>query len=543
MNKKLLISTLIALLLNSMAYAQDIVNLRMDAQWQGLRGNVASMDEDILIKKDYFRDDWPERKWFRQDLRNCLQEDHGRMLTFNNMGRMTSITYTQRGVAGRKTTCSYASNGLLSSFTGEGYKVQASYKGTTADINIYAETKDYKKANNLSDADLNHTPYRNTYPFDMKCRQTLTNDGLILTSNYYYVDSTLARSCAYTYNYRNQLTDEVITDYSTNGDEPKTTQVKYEYDNKDQLYRKTVKNSNQNDIYTYIRNEYGDCTELTIERIYGNIVYTYEYQYDSIGNWTMRLQFKNGAFDCAALRTLTYHKHGVTAADAIALNSKKKTDEQITSADEESTVKKQKESSKKGFSLIKKRKNKDADSAIVDNNDTKASTDKTNKVSTDTTSTKSSHKGLWGKLKRSDKKQQSDKTTVQTDNQAKTESVDNSNQKVKQKKVKKQKQESTPEKAKARKEIRKKQAQVEQNENLPTELSTAKTKSNKSRVKKVKESKKTTAKKETVSTNDKQKVKEEKSLQKEHKKDSKAAAKTKEKAARKAAKEAKKAEE
>ena len=36
--------------------AQDIVNLRMDREQMGLRGNVASMDEDILLRKDYFRE-------------------------------------------------------------------------------------------------------------------------------------------------------------------------------------------------------------------------------------------------------------------------------------------------------------------------------------------------------------------------------------------------------------------------------------------------------------------------------------------------------
>ncbi len=142
--------------------AQDIVNLRMDAAWQGLRGPVASMDEDILIKKDYFRDDWPSRKWFRSDLRNCLQEDNGRVLTFNNTGRLLTITYTNRGVAGKKTTCSYASNGLLSSFVGEGYKVQAAYRGTDADINIFAETKDYGRAVDVARGDLNNAPYRNS---------------------------------------------------------------------------------------------------------------------------------------------------------------------------------------------------------------------------------------------------------------------------------------------------------------------------------------------------------------------------------------------
>ena len=36
--------------------------------------------------------------------------------------------------------------------------------------------------------------------------------------------------------------------------------------------------------------------------------FTFDYVYDSIGNWTVRLQFEDGIFDNAALRTLTYHK-------------------------------------------------------------------------------------------------------------------------------------------------------------------------------------------------------------------------------------------
>ena len=65
--KKALYLTVIAFCISLCANAQDIVNLRMDRQQMGLRGNVASMDEDILLRKDYFREDWPERKWFVKD--------------------------------------------------------------------------------------------------------------------------------------------------------------------------------------------------------------------------------------------------------------------------------------------------------------------------------------------------------------------------------------------------------------------------------------------------------------------------------------------
>lgn len=287
------------------AKAQDIVNLRMDRQQMGLRGYVASMDEDILLRKDYFREDWPERKWFVKDLRNVLREDDGRIVTFNPAGRMLTITYTRQGKRGKTTTCSYASNGLLSSFVGEGYKVEAKYNGNMADINVYAETKDYKSVN-LAKADLNTTPYTNTYPFDLKCRQELGDDGLVLKSSYYYVDSLPAKVCEYDYNHNNQLLGEKIVDYSSG--EKNVTTVKYTYDNRGYLVKKVTHGKALDETSTYENNDLGDCVKMTVERPYGTIVYTFEYVYDSMQNWTVRLQFEDGIFDNAALRTLTYHK-------------------------------------------------------------------------------------------------------------------------------------------------------------------------------------------------------------------------------------------
>ena len=228
--KKILFLTVIAFCASFSVKAQDIVNLRMDRQQMGLRGYVATMDEDILIRKDYFREDWPERKWFVKDLRNVLSEDNGRIVTFNEAGRMTSITYTYQGKQGKKTNCTYASNGLLSAFVGEGYKVTAKYNGNMADINVYAETKDYKPSVNLRKADLNTAPYTNVYPFDLKCRQELGEDGLVLNSNYFYVDSMPAKICKYDYNHMNLLMSERVEDY-TSGEKNITT-VRYTYDNR-----------------------------------------------------------------------------------------------------------------------------------------------------------------------------------------------------------------------------------------------------------------------------------------------------------------------
>lgn len=303
--KKALSFTIIALCVSFCLKAQDIVNLRMDRQQMGLRGYVASMDEDILLRKDYFREDWPERKWFVKDLRSILREDEGRIVTFNPAGRMLTITYTHQGKAGLTTRCTYAPNGLLTSYVGEGYKVEAKYNGNMADINVFAETKDYKTPN-LAKADLNTTPYTNTYPFDLKCRQELGDDGLVLKSSYYFVDSMPAKVCEYSYNHNNLITGEKIVDY-TSGEKSIGT-VKYIYDNRGFLIKKASHGKALDEIVTYENNDLGDCTKMTVERPYGKVVYTFEYVYDSMKNWTVRLQFKDGVFDNAALRTLTYHK-------------------------------------------------------------------------------------------------------------------------------------------------------------------------------------------------------------------------------------------
>ncbi len=303
--KKLLIVSVLAFCCVLGLRAQDVVNLRMDRQQMGLRGMVASMDEDILLRKDYFREDWPERKWFVKDLRNVLREDEGRIVTFNQSGRMLTITYTQQGKKGLTTTCSYASNGLLSSYLGEGYKVEARYNGNNADINVYAETKDYKTPN-LAKADLNNTPYTNSYPFDLKCRQELTEEGLPLRSEYFYVDSMPAKVCEYSYNHNNLLESERIVEYSDGGQSVST--VKYTYDNKNFLVKKVLRSRALEETVVYENNENGDCTKMTVERPYGTVVYTFEYVYDTMQNWTVRLQFEDGVFDNAALRTLTYHK-------------------------------------------------------------------------------------------------------------------------------------------------------------------------------------------------------------------------------------------
>lgn len=304
--KKVLFFALIVLCVSSVVKAQDIVNLRMDREQMGLRGSVAKMDEDQLLRKDYFRDDWPQRKWFVRDLRSVLREEEGRIVTFNPNGRMLTVTYTHQGKAGNKTVCSYAPNGLLTTFTGEGYKIQARYDGNTADINVFAETKSYPSSVDIARANLKGAQFSYTYPFDLKCRQELTEDGRVLRSSYYYVDSILARECEYSYNHNNLITGEKTVDYTIG--EKTVSITKYQYDNRGFLTKKTIHSKAIDAIFTYENNELGDCTKMTVERPYGTVVYTFEYQYDDHQNWTVRLQFDDGVFNNATLRTFEYHK-------------------------------------------------------------------------------------------------------------------------------------------------------------------------------------------------------------------------------------------
>lgn len=307
--KKALFFTFIALITIHFAKAQDIVNLRLDTKWEGLRGCVSSMDEDILLRSDDFREDWPTRKWFRDDMRKFLSEENGRVLNFNPAGRLLNITYTYQGKAGKKTSCTYASNGLLSSFLGEGYKVEAKYSaGGTVDMDIYTESKRYSTLKDITHDELSRVPYYTTYPFDMKCTQKLSSSGLILRSEYHYVDNVTLRICEYSYNHNDQIVSEKIKDYTKSPTKPQVTNVTYSYDGNDFLVRKTVKSPAADDVYDYVNNEHGDCVKLTITRAYEKHVYTYEYDYDDQDNWTIRLQYLDGKFDRAYLRTFTYHK-------------------------------------------------------------------------------------------------------------------------------------------------------------------------------------------------------------------------------------------
>ncbi len=339
------------LMFASSVEAQDIMNLRMNRNELGLRGDVTALDEDNLYKKDYFREDWPTRKWFRTDLRQFLQEEEGHIYTFTNSGNLEQVTYTRRGNKMASTKVSYAKNGLLTSFLGEGYKIEGTYKGNRGDFNIYAEERTYSNGIDLTTANLATTGYKTSYPFAFVCRQQLSDDGLVLSSNYYYVDSMPARTVQYTYSALGRVAVMRTTGYDKDGMETSVSTTSYTYDGNGYLTRKSIRNAGGNDNYTYQNNALGDCIEMLAEHPYGSSVYTYEYEYDDYGNWVLRLTFKDGEFESATLRKITYGKNAknvsaaevaaatapIVAADAVDVKADKKNSKKADKAKEDKT--------------------------------------------------------------------------------------------------------------------------------------------------------------------------------------------------------------
>ena len=361
---------LFAILLTAVtsAKSQDVVNLKMDREQLGLRGPVVSMDEDLLLKKEYFRDDWPTRKWFLSDLRQFLQEDNGRVIDFYANGRLRHVSYTMGGKVTTQTNCSYANNGLLTSFAGEGYKMTATYTnpgnsavGPTANINLYAETKNYvsKKGVDLATANLSTVGFTYSYPFDLKCEQKLNTNGQVLESRYYYIDNKPAKECFYSYNAMGLLKEERIVDHTGAYEQEKT--VTYNYDGRGFLTSKYVKSLAGDENYTYDNNELGDCVRMTVDCVYGSTEYSYEYVYDDHNNWVSRLQFKDEKFDCATLRTFAYGQETVAS---------KKQQQELAYDDEDSHMSSSStgsaEKSKKGFSINLGKKDK-GEAAVADN--------------------------------------------------------------------------------------------------------------------------------------------------------------------------------
>lgn len=313
--------TLIAVLICTLcegANAQDISNLRMSRTELGLRGNVVAVDEDHLYKKDYFRDDWPRRSWFRKDLREFLQEEEGHIYTFTDKGNLKEVTYTFQGIPQASTRCSYAKNGLITAFLGEGYKIEGKYSETSGELNVYAKQRNYGRGTDITTRDLN-SGYKIDYPFQYKLRQQISKDALVLKSSYYNVDSTLAREVEYIYSFNGRVAQETDRNYRGDGTQ-ETTTVSYTYDGNGLLTHKSVKAPAYNEDYTYTNNAMGDCIEMLSQRPFNTETYTYQYEYDSNGNWTIRLTFKDGTFESATIRTLTYGKGGKDKADEVEEN-------------------------------------------------------------------------------------------------------------------------------------------------------------------------------------------------------------------------------
>lgn len=390
MNKRIILVMAAFLGFVASAKSQDILNLKMDAQQLGLRGNVASMDEDILIRKDFFRDDWVGRKWFTKDLRRFLKEDQGRELTFDNQGRPVTINYTLYGPVVRKTKLTYNKKGLLTAFSGEGYRATATYKDNIANINVYAETKQYDSKVNLEKDELAYAPYSNVYPFDTKCVQEISPSGRVLRSTYYFVDSMPAKECTYRYNAKGLMTEQNVTEYNTRVGK-KETHFAYTYDTKGNLTSKSVKNLSQNDIFTYENNAHGDCERLTVEHTYGNVIYTFEYLYDDHNNWTTRVDFKNGEFDGAIIRNFTYYP------DKVVKQKKEKEPKEKVAKEKkvkkEQVSKKDKASKDEKSVKEKKVKNSQKDKGQIKNDKSsreKATKDSKKKSKNDTSKVKSS---------------------------------------------------------------------------------------------------------------------------------------------------------
>lgn len=295
--------------------AQDISNLRMNRTELGLRGNVVAVDEDHLYKKDYFRDDWTTRSWFRKDLREFLQEEEGHIYTFTDKGNLEQVTYTYQGVRQATTRCSYAKNGLMTSFLGEGYRIEGKYNETSGELNVYAKQRNYGLGTDITTGDLN-SGYKIDYPFQYKLRQQISEDALVLKSSYFNVDSTLVREVEYAYSFNGRVLKETDRNYKANGTADVTV-ISYTYDGNGLLTHKGVKALAYNENYTYINNAMGDCIEMLSQRPFGNETYTYQYEYDSNGNWIIRLTFKDGTFESATVRELTYGKGSKEKRDKV----------------------------------------------------------------------------------------------------------------------------------------------------------------------------------------------------------------------------------
>ncbi|MBP5536039.1 MAG: hypothetical protein J6X62_04525 [Bacteroidales bacterium] len=294
--------------------AQDDFNVAVTVAANGLRGEVSSVDVDHLIKKEYYREDWEQRPWFIDRLREFMQESDGYITKFNKKGVITQTTVTVEGTKIGSVNYSYKKDRIVG-YEGFGTKVEAEYKGQAANVNIYGyggvvnfkprvtkngiDTWDWKDRSKVRSI-------KGAYQFVYTCRQKYDASGHLLESRYLYNDSTVAKVIRYKYSHRHLMTEQQYIQYRDNKPYD-TTVVTYAYDLKDNLCKATLRSNAVDEVYSFKNNEIGDPETVNYDCPYESCVYTFRYVYDSLSNWTTRLDYKNGVFQGATLRNITYY--------------------------------------------------------------------------------------------------------------------------------------------------------------------------------------------------------------------------------------------
>ena len=298
--------------------AQDDFNVATTVSANGLRGEVQQVDIDNLVRKEYYRTDWEQRPWFTDRLREFLQEADGQIVKFDKHGLIQQTTVTSGGAKVGTVKYEY-SKGRITGYEGFGTLVQAKYKDSRADVNIYGyggvvnfkprvtkhgiDTWDWKTRRPVRSI-------KGAYQFVYTCRQRYDNNGMLLESRYLYVDSTMAKIIRYAYTHRDLMTEMQLIEYLDNNPHDTTT-VNYAYDIKGNLCKATVRSRSVDEVYIFRNNEYGDPETVEYNGPYTSNIYTFKYIYDTLTNWTTRLEYMDGVFKGATLREITYYSTDV----------------------------------------------------------------------------------------------------------------------------------------------------------------------------------------------------------------------------------------
>ena len=369
--------------------AQDDFNVATTVSANGLRGEVQQVDIDNLVRKEYYRTDWEQRPWFTDKLREFLQEADGQIVKFDKKGLIQQTTVTSEG--NKVGTVKYEySKGRITGYEGFGTLVQAKYNGSRADVNIYGyggvvnfkprvtkhgiDTWDWKTRRPVRSI-------KGAYQFVYTCRQRYDNNGMLRESRYLYVDSTVAKIIRYTYTHRDLMTEMQHIEYRDN--KPfDTTTVNYAYDIKGNLCKATIRSRSVDEVYVFNNNEYGDPETVQFNSPYASNTYSFKYIYDTLTNWTTRLEYKDGEFKGATLRTITYYSTDVKEDEIYVYfeddddaKSKAKVDKKEKKSDEAKVDKKE----KKNDEAKADKKEKKNDEAKADKKSNEAKADKKEK--------------------------------------------------------------------------------------------------------------------------------------------------------------------